>query len=105
MPPAEVWEDTEPCGTWWQPHSLGHGPTASGTAPCRGPVSFSTGHWSLVESHLESRLSGSVGRAWRPRGAQAPAAHCLLSWRYLIGIKVAPLVFADRAVGKRSCKS
>jgi len=30
------------------------------------PASFCRGHRRVVESHLESRLSDSVGRAWRP---------------------------------------
>lgn len=39
--------------------------------PAAEPESFSTGHWRLVKSHLESRLSDSVGRAWRLHHAQA----------------------------------
>lgn len=55
------------------------------------PAPVSTGRWRLVKPHLESRLSDSVGRAWLPPVPE-PRSHCLLSWRYLIGIRVAPLV-------------
>lgn len=39
--------------------------------PTAEPASFSMGHWRLVKSHLESRLSDSMGRAWRPHHTQA----------------------------------
>lgn len=46
-------------------------PRGRALCPAARPVTFSTGHRSPVESHLESRLSDSVGRAWRPHRAQA----------------------------------
>lgn len=55
------------------PIGCGAGPTAPGRAqhPTAQPVSFSMGRWRLLKSHLESRLSDSMGRACRPHRAQA----------------------------------
>lgn len=53
--------------------SLGSGVLTQGRVlhPTAELKSFSTEQWRLVKSHLESRLSDSVGWAWRPRCTQA----------------------------------
>lgn len=75
--PSEAREDAELPKMQCQPHTKGHTRLRSGVLtrgrvlhPMAEPKSFSTEHWRLVKSHLESRLSDSVGWAWRPRCTQ-----------------------------------
>lgn len=77
LSPHKAREDAEPPKMCCQPHAKGHTRVRSGVLtqgrvlhPTAEPESFSTEHWRLVKSHLESRLSDSVGWAWRPRCTQ-----------------------------------
>lgn len=71
--PPEAREDVE----LPRMHTKGHTRLESGVLtqgrvlhPTAEPKSSSMEHWKLVKSHLESRLSDSVGWAWRPRCTQ-----------------------------------